>query len=81
MVGGLSLVWRWTLVGLWKDIQGASNHAKLSPDKLQMIDSTVIRAHHHAADAKGGLPEGLLAVQDAAFRQRSICAPTALTSR
>ncbi len=45
---------RWTLAGLWKDILDALNHAGTGPDKLQMVDSTVIRAHHHAAGAKGG---------------------------
>ena len=28
----------------------------LVPDALQMIDSTVVRAHHQAADAEGGTP-------------------------
>lgn len=41
----------WMLAGLWEDILGALNHAGIAPDKLQMVDSTVICAHHHAADA------------------------------
>ena len=72
---------RWTLAGLWEDILDALNHAKLAPDKLQMIDSTVIRAHHHAAGAKGGLRKRLLAVQEVGSRPRSISASTALASR
>lgn len=46
---------RWTLAGLWEDILDALNHAGIAPDRLQMVDSTVIRAYHHAAGAKGGL--------------------------
>ncbi len=33
----------------------ALNQSVAVPSSLQMIDSTVIRAHHHAADAKRGL--------------------------
>ena len=42
---------RWALPGLWEDILDALNHAGIAPDKLQMVDSTVIRTHHHAAGA------------------------------
>lgn len=45
---------RWTVAGLWENILDALNHAGIAPDKLQMIDSKVIRAHHHAAGANGG---------------------------
>lgn len=31
-----------------------SNHAGVAPDKLQMVDSPVIRAQHHATGAKRG---------------------------
>ncbi|WP_232419362.1 IS5 family transposase [Paracoccus sp. N5] len=55
----------------------ALNHAGIAPDKLQMVDSTVYRAHHHAAGAKGGLRKRLLAVREAASRPRSISASTA----
>ena len=72
---------RWTIAGLWEDILDALNHAKLAPDKLQMIDSTVIRAHHHAAGAKGGLQKRLLAVREVASRPKSISASMAQASR
>lgn len=45
---------RWTLAGLWEQILEALNESRIVPDALQMIDSTVIRAHHQAAGAKGG---------------------------
>ena len=72
---------RWTLAGLWEDILDALNHAGIAPDKLQMVDSTVIRAHHHAAGAKGGLRKRLLAVREVASRPRSTCASTVPASR
>ncbi len=49
---------RWTLSGLWEQIMEALNESRIVPDALQMIDSTVIRAHHQAAGAKGGSATG-----------------------
>ena len=46
---------RWTLTGLWELVLEALNESGASPPQVQMIDSTVIRAHHQAAGAKGGL--------------------------
>ena len=62
---------RWTLAGLWEDILEALNQSGAVPDALQMIDSTVIRAHHQAAGAKEGLRDRVLAVQELASRPRS----------
>jgi transposase len=62
---------RWTLAGLWEGILEALNASGLAPDALQMIDSTVVRAHHQAAGAKGGLRDRVLAVQEVASRPRS----------
>ena len=67
---------RWTLAGLWEQIMDALNESRLVPDALQMIDSTVIRAHHQAAGAKGGLRDRVLAVQEVASRPRSTSAST-----
>jgi len=72
---------RWTLAGLWEDILDAFNHAGVAPDKLQMVDSTVIRVHHHAASAKGGLRKRLLAVREVGVRPRSISASMGMASR
>lgn len=76
---------RWTLAGLWEEIMDALNDSGAVPDALQMIpshglqanhcravDSTVIRAHHQAAGAKGGLRGRVLAAQEVASRPRSI---------
>ena len=72
---------RWTRAVLWEDTLGALSQAKLAPDKLQIIDSTVITAHHHTAGAKGGLRKRLLAVREVDFRPRSISAQTAQAAR
>jgi transposase len=65
---------RWTLAGLWEQIMEALNESRIVPDALQMIDSTVIRAHHQAAGAKGGLQDKVLAVREVASRPRSTSA-------
>jgi len=68
---------RWTLAGLWEQIMDALNEARVVPDALQMIDSTVVRAHHQAAGARGGLRDRALAVQGVASRPRSTSASMA----
>lgn len=65
---------RWTLAGLWEDIMEALNASGAVPYALQMIDSTVVRAHHQAAGAKGGLRDRVLAALEVASRSRSISA-------
>ena len=62
---------RWTLAGLWEDIMEALNQSGSVPSALQMIDSTVIRAHHQAAGAKGGLRDRVSAVLEVALRPKS----------
>ena len=63
---------RWTLAGLWELILEALNESGAAPGQVQMIDSTIIRAHHQAAGAKGGLRKKVLAVQKVALRPRFI---------
>jgi len=47
---------RWTLAGVWDAMLEALNEAGhedgAAKDSLQMIDSTIVRAHQHAAGAK-----------------------------
>jgi len=62
---------RWTLAGLWDLILDALNESETMPDQVQMIDSTIIRAHHQAAGAKGGLKDKVLAVRKVASRRKS----------
>lgn len=72
---------RWTLAGLWEAILEALNEgaAELGspPDRLQMIDSTVVRAHQHAAGARGGLRDRASGARKVASRPRSTSARTA----
>ena len=65
---------RWTQSGLWELILEALNDNGGGKSSLQMIDSTIIRAHHCAAGAKGGLRNRVLAAQKVALRPRSISA-------
>ena len=71
---------RWTLAGLWEAILEALNEGAASlpegpPDRLQMVDSTIVRAHQHAAGAPkrgvGALRAKVLAVLEVASRPRS----------
>jgi transposase len=65
---------RWTLAGLWEQIMDALNESGAAPDALQMVDSTVIRAHHQAAGAKGGLRARVSGAQKVALRPKFISA-------
>lgn len=72
---------RWTLAGLWDVLLDALAGCGAAPKTIQMIDSTVIRAHHQAAGAKGGLKTRLLAVRAAALRAKFTPVPTVKVSR
>lgn len=68
---------RWSRSGLWDFLLDALASSGAAPKTVQMIDSTVIRAHHQAAGAKGGLRGKLLAARAAASRVKSMPARTA----
>ena len=72
---------RWSLAGLWDVLLDTLAGSGAAPKTIQMIDSTVIRAHHQAAGAKGGLKIRLLAVRAAALRAKFTLAPTAKAYR
>ena len=65
---------RWTVSGLWELILDAYNDSGGGNPSLQMIDSTIIRAHHCAAGAKGGLRDRILGAQKVALRPKSTSA-------
>ena len=68
---------RWTLAGLWDVILEALNETGQGQDSVQMIDSTIVRAHQHAAGAlKKGIRTKVLAALEVASRPRSISAAT-----
>lgn len=66
---------RWTTGGLW-DLMLEALAEGGGNDLVQMVDSTVIRAHHCAAGAKGGLRTRLLAARVAGSRPKSMPGPT-----
>jgi transposase len=78
--GNWNSVWRqfrrWTQAGLWDVLLQALADGAGDADALQMIDSTIIRAHHCAAGAKGGFRARLSAAHGVAFRAKSTCVPT-----
>jgi transposase len=57
-LGNWNSVWRqfrrWSASGLWDVLLQALADTGGDAETLQMIDSTIIRAHHCAAGAKGG---------------------------
>jgi transposase len=63
---------RWSRSGLWDFLLEALGDSGAAPKTVQMIDSTVIRAHHQAAGAKGGLKTKVLAARAAASRVKSM---------
>ena len=77
---------RWTRAGVWDGIFEAVQQQADAAGELDwavhFVDGTVIRAHQHAAGAKGGTqkprPSG---AARAASPRRSICAPRAAASR
>ena len=77
---------RWRLAGIWDRLlavlQRQADAAGEVDWELQFVDGTVIRAHQHAAGAKGGTrrPPRSAAVRAASAR-RSICGPKAGASR
>jgi transposase len=67
---------RWSCSGLWDLLLETLASSGAAPKTIQMIDSTVIRAHHQAAGAKGGLKKKLSAVRAAALRAKFTPVPT-----
>ena len=65
---------RWTLSGVWDVLLAALNDSGEGQDSVQMIDSTIVRAHQHAAGAKKNraLRAKVLAARAVASRPRSI---------
>ena len=62
---------RWTKAGTWDLILEAMNEAEGGQASVQMIDSTIVRAHQHSAGAKRGVRTKVLAALAAASRRRS----------
>ena len=68
---------RWTQAGIWDVMLEALNETGAGNDSVQMIDSTIIRAHQHAAGAlKKGMRTKVLAALVVVSRPRSTSAAT-----
>lgn len=72
---------RWTRAGVWDALLEALAGSRLAPDTMQMIDSTIVRAHHHAAGGKGGFKGTPSVDHAAASRRKSISGRTRKASR
>ena len=62
---------RWTRSGLWDVLLETLAGSGAVPDTVQMVDSTIVRAHHCATGAKGGLVDRVLGAREVASRPRS----------
>ena len=69
---------RWTHSGLWDVLLEALAESGAVPDSVQMVDSTIVRAHHCAAGVKGGLVDRVLGAREVASRPRSTSGRTRL---
>lgn len=70
---------RWAKRGVWKSIFDLL--ARKSKDSLQMIDSTIVRAHRAASGAKGGSWSKVLAAHAAVARRKSMLWSTGWDAR
>ena len=61
----------WTLARLWDVMLDALAESDPASSTVQMIDSTIVRAHHHAAGQKGGLVATLWAGRAVGSRPKS----------
>lgn len=62
---------RWTLAGLWELVLEALNESKTVPDQVEMIDSTIIRAHHLSVAQKGASKRGFWPFKRLLYDQNS----------
>jgi transposase len=77
---------RWTAAGVWDQlfaaVQRQADAAGALDWSVHFVDGTVIRAHQHAAGAKGGTRRRKRwAAAGAGSPPKSTCAPTAAASR
>jgi transposase len=66
---------RWTIKGVWRRLFAAL--VEVSPDDIQMIDSTSAKAHRSAGGGKGGPKSRRSVARAAAARPRSTRSSTA----
>ena len=69
---------RWTQAGLWDVLLEALVKSGTVPDSVQMVDSTIVRAHYCAAGAKKGVDATTLATR--VLDARAVASRPKLTS-
>ena len=78
--GDWNSIWRqfrrWADTGIWDTILEAFGGSAISDAALQMIDATVVRAHHCAAGGKGGQRGTRLGARAVVSQPRSTLGPT-----
>src|SRR3712207_5613346 len=76
--GKWDTVWRrfarWRDLGVFEAVFAALAESGAAEERVQMLDGTTIRAHQHAAGAKGGMRARRWAARAAASRPSCICA-------
>jgi transposase len=79
-LGEWNSIWRqfrrWAESGVWDAILEALGASEASDLALQMIDATIIRAHHCAAGGRGGFKRTRSVARAAGSRPKSTPAPT-----